>query len=136
MLGVVAFTEQDFALLLVELHEVLFSPLLLCIEVTPDGSTTLLCISHPSQSCVSSKLPGLLLSLTYLQKLFLLSLTYLTRFSPSWDSAFLIACVYSDSVFLPGYLSWVLPFIWFSIFVFKFGQDLVVHPHRLPSICA
>ncbi|KAK4810833.1 hypothetical protein QYF61_008805 [Mycteria americana] len=47
---------QDFALPLVELHEVPVSPFLQSVQVPLDGSTTLWHISHSSQICVISKL--------------------------------------------------------------------------------
>ncbi|KAK4832374.1 hypothetical protein QYF61_022229 [Mycteria americana] len=48
--------EQDFALLLVELHEIPVSPFLQPVKVPLDGSTTFWPISHSSQFCVISKL--------------------------------------------------------------------------------
>ena len=47
---------QDFALPLVELHEVPASPFLQPVEVPLDGSTTLWPISQSSQFCVICKL--------------------------------------------------------------------------------
>lgn len=48
--------QEEYAVCLVELHEVLVSPFLLPVEVPLDSSTTLLSISHSSQFCVISKL--------------------------------------------------------------------------------
>ena len=46
---------QDFALPLVECHEVPVSPFLQPVKVPLDGSVTLWCISHSSQFCVIHK---------------------------------------------------------------------------------
>ncbi|KAK4831783.1 hypothetical protein QYF61_019096, partial [Mycteria americana] len=54
--GVVPPQVQDFALPLVELHEVPASPFLQPVQVPLDGSTTLWCISHSSQCGVICKL--------------------------------------------------------------------------------
>jgi len=54
--GVVPPQVEDFALLVVELHEVPVSPFLQPVQAPLDGSTTLCCISSFSQFCAICKL--------------------------------------------------------------------------------
>ncbi|KAK4832039.1 hypothetical protein QYF61_020554 [Mycteria americana] len=54
--GVVPSQVQDFALFLVELHEIPVGPLLQPVEVPLNGSTVIWCISHSSQFGVICKL--------------------------------------------------------------------------------